>query len=69
MHRDGPFVLTDEERSVHTVMIYLNRGRDYDGGETVFYLDETKDVVKVRGNQGKGLVFKHTMWHEVLVII
>lgn len=61
-HRDGAFVLTDEERSVHTIMVYLNESRQYLGGETVFH-GKTRDV-RVQGVQGKGLVFKHNLWHE-----
>lgn len=64
MHRDGAFVLTDEERSVHTLMVYLNNESEFKGGDTVFYLD-AQHPLPIRGSLGKGLVFKHNLWHEV----
>ena len=67
VHRDGPFVLTDEERSVYTLMVYLNADTDYTGGDTAFVdRDETHAAppVVVRGAKGKALVFEHDMWHE-----
>ena len=61
--------MTDEERSVHTVMVYLNSERQYQGGETAFHVQHDaaaeRRTVKVHGAKGKALVFKHNMWHEV----
>lgn len=73
-HRDGPFVRTDEERSVYTVMAYLNDAAEYVGGETVFYsgnksgdlsAEAGQVVATTRGARGTGLVFQHEMFHEV----
>lgn len=38
-HRDGAYVKSTENRSVYTIMIYLNdaKSKDFKGGETVFY--------------------------------
>lgn len=67
-------MLTDEERSVHTVMAYLNAPTDYTDGRTVFYTAasdgaEVKQGLKatatVNGCLGSGLVFRHDTWHEV----
>ncbi len=35
MHRDGGFVLTDDNRSILTILIYLND--NFKEGKTVFY--------------------------------
>ena len=66
-------MLTDEERSVHTVMVYLNAHTDYTGGNTVFYSASTASggsealtqTSAVSGRLGSGLVFRHETWHEV----
>lgn len=73
-HRDGPFVRTDDERSVYTVMVYLNDPDQYTGGGTVFYSgsksgdltpERGEEVAEIRGVQGSGLVFQHEMFHAV----
>ncbi len=45
-HRDGGFVLTDENRSIYTILIYLND--DFEGGNTIFYSeeDDNDDAIK-----------------------
>ena len=67
-------MITDEERSVHTVMLYLNESKEYGGGETVFYAfnketDKLEAVfterANVKGAKGDALIFQHNIWHEV----
>ena len=66
-------MVTDEQRSVHTVMVYLNEKGAYMGGDTAFYapnpagaLDtDMCEVAKIRGEIGSGLVFQHQAWHAV----
>jgi len=57
-------VLTDEERSVHTVMVYLNDQRTFGEGETVFHDFKKGRYTTMQAVRGKGLVFKHELWHE-----
>lgn len=69
VHRDGAFVLTDEERSVYTVMVYLSAESAYEGGETEFYAREDGiRVMKHKGAKGSALVFQHNVWHAVRVM-
>eukprot|EP01084_Bolivina_argentea_P159147 277208_1 len=37
IHRDGAYVESNTNRSVYTLMIYLNDNNDFDGGKTIFY--------------------------------
>lgn len=76
-HRDGGFVLTDDDRSVYTVLIYLNsRDQDFRGGSTVLFPgnDESDSTVRRSGKeddssvqvdakQGTALLFNHDMMH------
>eukprot|EP00026_Physarum_polycephalum_P003113 Phypoly_transcript_03122.p1 GENE.Phypoly_transcript_03122~~Phypoly_transcript_03122.p1 ORF type:complete len:808 (+),score=113.84 Phypoly_transcript_03122:95-2518(+) len=64
-HRDGGFVLTNDVRSVFTVMIYLNDG--FSGGETNFFVRTESDFEKqltLVPKIGTMLVFNHDVWHE-----
>jgi predicted 2-oxoglutarate/Fe(II)-dependent dioxygenase YbiX len=57
-HYDGSFVRSDEERSLLTLMVYLNEG--FEGGETALLdLDET-----VVPRAGAALLFQHPILHE-----
>lgn len=66
-------MVTDEQRSVHTVMVYLNEKGAYMGGDTAFYAPDPAgaldtdmcEVAKTRGEIGSGLVFQHQAWHAV----
>jgi len=70
-HRDSAFVITDDKRSVLTIMAYLTEG--FEGGETTFYAENRgapsaspcpgellHTIVPARGD---GLVFSHAAWH------
>lgn len=68
---------TNEERSVYTIMIYLNE--DFRGGKTkfftttdqktfkdvrIFYFFIDDEAATVFPNTGKALIFNHDVWHE-----
>eukprot|EP01124_Arcella_intermedia_P026971 TRINITY_DN5191_c0_g2_i1.p1 TRINITY_DN5191_c0_g2~~TRINITY_DN5191_c0_g2_i1.p1 ORF type:complete len:708 (-),score=150.63 TRINITY_DN5191_c0_g2_i1:30-2153(-) len=62
-HIDGNFLLSEDLRSVFTVIIYLND--DFDGGETKLYLGGTPEQSNlVRPATGKILIFNHDLPHE-----
>jgi len=79
-HYAGPYVLSTEERSLQTIIIYLNG--DFDGGNTNFLNDEQSldpvnsdatgpfcaDKENIIGcvvpETGMGIVFNHYMLHE-----
>ena len=57
-HYDGAFVRSDDERSMLTVLVYLNGG--FDGGETnLLELGET-----IVPDTGRTLFFQHPILHE-----
>jgi predicted 2-oxoglutarate/Fe(II)-dependent dioxygenase YbiX len=56
-HYDGAFVRSDEERSLLTVMVYLNGG--VIGGATEF-----ADFGRVFPETGKLLLFQHAVYHQ-----
>ena len=57
-HYDGAFERNAHERSLLTLIVYLND--DYDGGATAFLDFE----IRVRPRRGMGLVFQHLLLHE-----
>ncbi|MEW6210236.1 MAG: 2OG-Fe(II) oxygenase [Acidobacteriota bacterium] len=57
-HTDGCYARENGERSLLTLMIYLNA--DFAGGET-FFLQSEKLIAP---ETGKALVFSHHLWHE-----
>lgn len=57
-HYDGSFARNDQERSLLTLMIYLNE--EFSGGETRFL---TQDLVVVP-RTGDALLFQHHVLHE-----
>ncbi len=57
-HYDGAFVRSDHERSLLTLIVYLNE--DFDGGATTF-LDLG---ISVRPRTGMALLFQHLLLHE-----
>jgi prolyl 4-hydroxylase len=57
-HYDGSFIRSDEERSLLTLLVYLNDG--FAGGETA--LLELGRVIKPRA--GMALLFQHAILHE-----
>ncbi len=70
-HRDSAFVVTDDRRSVLTVMAYLTDG--FEGGDTTFFAEGERistglpapgpPVHRVVPMRGDGLVFSHSAWH------
>ncbi len=61
-HTDGFFIRSELERSLLTLILYLNE--DFIGGETYFLNSETL----VAPQAGKVLVFAHQLWHEGLPV-
>ena len=55
-HVDGNFTRASGERSLLTLMVYLNEG--FEGGETVF--NETT----IKPETGLALIFQHALMHE-----
>lgn len=56
-HYDGAYVRSPTERSILTLMVYLND--DFEGGSTDFY-----DFDDVTPEQGMALVFDHGLRHQ-----
>ena len=61
-HYDGSFARDENERSLLTLMVYLND--DFEGGATSF-LELDKDVTPKRGT---ALLFQHAILHEGCVV-
>ncbi|QRN93011.1 2OG-Fe(II) oxygenase [Archangium violaceum] len=61
-HFDGAFIRSPVERSMLTLLVYLNG--DCEGGETRF-LDLEREVIPARG---MGLLFEHPVLHEGAVV-
>ena len=57
-HMDGAFVRGPDERSLLTVMVYLNEG--FDGGQTLFH-DVAQRAIQPR--TGLALLFSHPLEH------
>ncbi len=60
-HRDGHFERMSGERSLLTLIYYLNDGCD--GGETRFF-PRDRDVLTVTPRAGSALFFQHPVLHE-----
>ena len=64
IHKDGSFVRENGERSLITMLFYLNEG--YKGGKTTFYKPNQKDVnLKVIPKTGMILLHDHMVDHGV----
>jgi predicted 2-oxoglutarate/Fe(II)-dependent dioxygenase YbiX len=62
-HYDGSFARSRSERSLLTLLVYLNQG--FEGGETALLdLDET-----VTPRTGRALLFQHAILHEGCAVI
>jgi prolyl 4-hydroxylase len=57
-HYDGAFIRDATERSLLTLIVYLND--DYEGGSTAFHDFD----VRVRPRRGTALLFQHLLLHE-----
>lgn len=61
LHQDGTFARSNEERSLLTLLIYLNQaGQDFTGGETAF----PEQGQCIRPQAGMALLFQHRLLHE-----
>ncbi|MBI3831608.1 MAG: 2OG-Fe(II) oxygenase [Planctomycetes bacterium] len=65
-HTDGCFERSERERSLLTLLVYLNQ--DFEGGETVIWKCE-EDLKQARPGAtfvpqtGAALIFPHELWH------
>lgn len=67
IHRDGPQVRLNGERSFLTCQIYLNDGAEFRGGATRFYDGNGPARVEVRSVApviGRAILFDHDFWHD-----
>lgn len=58
-HADGSFARDEAERSLYTLIIYLNDG--FEGGRTIF---EVEPQVAITPREGMALLFQHPIVHE-----
>eukprot|EP01091_Cochliopodium_minus_P009855 TRINITY_DN2520_c0_g1_i1.p1 TRINITY_DN2520_c0_g1~~TRINITY_DN2520_c0_g1_i1.p1 ORF type:complete len:550 (-),score=139.63 TRINITY_DN2520_c0_g1_i1:318-1967(-) len=66
-HIDGPWIPTNDESSIFTVIIYLNE--EFKGGETNFCDKDTKKSHdQVKPKTGSVLFFNHDVYHEGLPV-
>ena len=61
-HYDGSFIRSDAERSLLTLIVYLND--DYEGGATAFHDFD----LRVRPRRGMALLFQHLLLHEGCIV-
>lgn len=66
IHRDGPYVPTDDIRSYLTIQIYLDDAPDRVGGHTRFYADPRGEQrwASIAPCTGAAIVFDHSAWHD-----
>eukprot|EP00746_Dinoflagellata_sp_MGD_P121307 gnl/MRDRNA2_/MRDRNA2_56516_c0_seq1.p1 gnl/MRDRNA2_/MRDRNA2_56516_c0~~gnl/MRDRNA2_/MRDRNA2_56516_c0_seq1.p1 ORF type:complete len:1062 (-),score=173.32 gnl/MRDRNA2_/MRDRNA2_56516_c0_seq1:174-3071(-) len=64
MHRDGPFVLNDDKRSIFTILVYLND--EFEGGETAFDKGIPDGTLKemFKPSIGAATIFTHDIRHQ-----
>ncbi len=64
-HRDGAHA-QDDQRSLLTLMLYLNDSSEFSGGSTRFYRDHWSPDVEhdIRPEAGLGILFDHAYWHD-----
>lgn len=60
-HTDGAFVISEDNLSKYSLLIYLND--NFSGGETIF------DGLKIKPSTGDALVFPHNLEHAGSVVI
>ncbi len=58
-HADGSFARDETERSLYTLIVYLNDG--FEGGRTLF---EVEPGVAITPREGMALMFQHPIVHE-----
>lgn len=66
IHRDGPFVPSDDVRSHLTIQLYLDDDPARVGGRTRFYADSlgTVQLASITPRRGAAIVFDHRAWHD-----
>jgi len=67
VHRDGAHARDPDERSLLTVMLYLNDAAEFIGGSTRFFASRSSDAQLlgvVRPEVGTAVVFDHELWHD-----
>lgn len=63
VHRDGPWVPTEDRRTWLTLQVYLNDG--FTGGRTRFYpTPAAPPHADVTPRRGDAIVFDHRAWHD-----
>lgn len=61
-HGDGAFIRSENERSLFTLMVYLND--DFEGGTTDFRIGFGHADRKIAPRRGMALVFEHSLLHQ-----
>ncbi|EFC49721.1 P4Hc domain-containing protein [Naegleria gruberi] len=71
IHTDGQFRRSENERSIYTLLIYLNQ--DFNGGETKFFSDPNDDTFNLhhtlKPSVGKLALFNQDFYHEGCSVI
>jgi len=63
-HLDGQHVQNENDRSILTLMIYLND--EFKGGDTIFYENENQFCIKPKRNSA--VIFNHDILHEGKIV-
>jgi predicted 2-oxoglutarate/Fe(II)-dependent dioxygenase YbiX len=66
-HRDGAFVRRDGDRSLYTLIVYLNDG--FTGGTTDFSLPQLDEPLVIEPERGMVLLFQHHLRHRGAPVI
>ena len=67
IHFDGAFTRSPTEKSLFTLMVYLNE--DFAGGQTNFYRSSSYELsFQVQPKTGTALLFDHLFVHEGSVV-
>ena len=59
--------MQNKEKSCWTLLIYLND--DYEGGHTIFYDDNWKQIESISPERGKALLFDIDLWHRGDILV
>jgi hypothetical protein len=64
LHTDtGLYLDIDKmEKSNYTLLIYLND--NFEGGNTVFFDNNFKEMIQIKPERGKALLFDISLWHK-----
>jgi hypothetical protein len=66
IHRDGPYVPSDDRRSWLTLQLYLDDADELVGGRTRFYADAAgaETWAAIAPARGAAIAFDHRVWHD-----